>query len=214
MRPVPDARLRRTLRRAQQHLAAVDPALGKVIARVGPPALEPEPHFDPFPALVRAICHQQLHGKAAESILARVNARYGDGAAADVERVRRARIDGLRSCGLSEAKALALKDLAAKCLDGTVPDAAALHALSDDEVVERVTQVRGIGRWTVEMMLMFRMGRLDVFPVDDFGIRKGFSLLRKRKAPITPKQLLPLGEAWRPYRTVASWYLWRVADGR
>ena len=120
----------------------------------------------------------------------------------------------MRACGLSEAKALAIKDLAAKCLDGTVPDAKTLHALGDDEIVERITQVRGIGRWTVEMMLMFRMGRLDVFPVDDFGVRKGFTLLRQLKEPITPRQLMPHGEAWRPYRTVASWYLWRVADGR
>jgi DNA-3-methyladenine glycosylase II len=204
----------RTLRKAEKHLAAADPGLAAVIARVGPAELEPSPDFDPFHALVRSICHQQLHGKAAETILGRVNARYGDGAAADMKKIHRARLATMRTCGLSEAKALAIKDLAAKCLDGTVPDAKTLHALGDDEIVERITEVRGIGRWTVEMMLMFRMGRLDVFPVDDFGVRKGFTMLRKLKEPITAKQLLPHGEAWRPYRTVASWYLWRVADGR
>ena len=204
----------RTLRKAEKYLAGTDAALGRVIARVGPAELEPSPDFDPFHALVRSICHQQLHGKAAETILGRVNARFGDGQAADIKKLRRARLDTMRKCGLSEAKALAIKDLAAKCLDGTVPPVGELHAMGDDEIVERVTQVRGIGRWTVEMMLMFRMGRLDVFPVDDFGVRKGFSMLRKLPEQISAKQLMPHGEPWKPYRTVASWYLWRVADGR
>lgn len=213
-RPLVGSAFRRALTNAQKQLAAVDPALGKVIARVGPAQLEPSPEFDPFHALVRSICHQQLHGKAAETILGRVNAKFGDGTLADLEKIRRARIQSMRACGLSAAKALAIKDLALKCADGTVPPAKALHAMADDEIVERVSQVRGIGRWTVEMMLMFRMGRLDVFPVDDFGVRKGFTLLRQLPAPITPRALWPLGELWRPYRSVASWYLWRVADGR
>lgn len=191
-----------------------DPALGKVIARVGPCQISPEPGFDPFNALVRSICHQQLHGKAAETIHGRVLAKFGDGAHADVNKLSRARMTSMRSCGLSEAKSLAIKDLANKCLDGTVPGFDELMTLSDDEAVSRIVKVRGIGRWTVEMMLMFRMGRLDVFPVDDFGVRKGFMLLRKLKEPITAKALMPHGETWKPYRTVASWYLWRVADGR
>jgi len=212
--PLTGSAFRRALQKAQAHLTAVDPALGRVIARVGSAELEPSPEFDPFHALVRSICHQQLHGKAAETILGRVNTKFGDGTLADLNKIRRARIETMRGCGLSLAKALAIKDLALKCADGTVPPAKELHTLADDEIVERVSQVRGIGRWTVEMMLMFRMGRLDVFPVDDFGVRKGFTLLRKLKEPITPKALLPLGEPWRPYRSVASWYLWRVADGR
>ncbi len=118
----------------------------------------------------------------------------------------------MRACGLSQAKALAIKDLAEKCLDGTVPRVSALHAMSDDEVVDRLTQVRGVGRWTVEMLLMFHMGRLDLFPVDDFGVRKGFTVLRSLAEPISPKKLMPQGDLWRPYRTVASWYLWRIAD--
>lgn len=209
-----DAQHRRQVRKAEKELAQRDPLLGKVIARVGACELALEPDFDPFHALVRSICHQQLHGKAAETIHGRVVTRFGDGSVPNVERLHRARLPTMRACGLSEAKALAIKDLAAKCLDGTVPPAERLHALSDDEVVDRVTQVRGIGRWTVEMMLMFRMGRLDVFPVDDFGVRKGFSLLRRLKEPITAKALMPHGDAWRPWRSVASWYLWRVADGR
>lgn len=195
-------------------MSAADPSLGKVIARVGPCQIAPEPGFDPFNALVRSICHQQLHGKAAETIHGRVLAKFGDGAHADVNKLSRARMTSMRSCGLSEAKSLAIKDLANKCLDGRVPGFDELMTLSDDEAVSRIVKVRGIGRWTVEMMLMFRMGRLDVFPVDDFGVRKGFMLLRKLKEPITAKALMPHGETWKPYRTVASWYLWRVADGR
>ena len=214
---VPEPRLatfQKKLRSAEKKLASLDPALGKVIARVGPAELAPTPGFDPFNALVRSICHQQLHGRAAETIHGRVLAKFGDGTHGDVKKLFRARMDSMRSCGLSTAKALAIKDLAAKCLDGTVPDGATLHELSDDEIVERVTHVRGIGRWTVEMMLIFRMGRLDVWPVDDFGVRKGFTMLRQLKDPITAKALVPHGEAYRPFRSVASWYLWRVADGR
>lgn len=211
--PVALSAFDRSLRKADKHLAAVDPALGMVIARVGPAQLKPTDHFDPFQALVSAICHQQLHGKAARTILDRVNTRFGDGSGADLQRLHRARIASMRACGLSQAKALAIKDLAAKCLDGTLPLAAVLHGLSDEEIIERATVVRGVGRWTVEMMLMFRMGRLDVFPVDDFGVRKGFALLRALPKPITAKQLLPLGEIYRPYRSVLSWYLWRLAEG-
>ena len=211
---MPDAGFRRKLRKAEKHLAVIDAPLGKVIARVGPCAIDPSPDFDPFHALVRSICHQQLHGKAAETIHQRLKDRFGDGVEPELEKLHRAKLPDMRACGLSEAKSLAIKDLAAKCLDGTVPTTAELRTLSDDAIVERIIEVRGVGRWTVEMMLMSRMGRLDVFPVDDFGVRKGFTLLRKLKAPITPKALLPLGDGWKPYRTVASWYLWRVADGR
>lgn len=205
---------KRQLRRAEKALAANDPQLAAVIARVGPCAIEPSDDFDPFHALVRSICHQQLHGKAAETIHQRVKDRFGDGLEPDLKLVHRARLPSLRSCGLSEAKALAVKDLAKKCLDGTVPPTRELATLGDDEIVERVSQVRGVGRWTVEMMLLFRMGRLDVWPVDDFGVRKGFTLLRRRKAPITAKELVPEGEVFKPFRSVAAWYLWRVADGR
>jgi DNA-3-methyladenine glycosylase II len=201
------------LRAAEKALSKADPALGRVIDKVGPCGIEPSPRFDPFHALVRSICHQQLHGKAAETIHQRVKDKFGDGKEPDLKKLHRARMPSMRACGLSENKALAIKDLAAKCLDGTVPSSDELHELSDDDIVERITLVRGIGRWTVEMMLMFRMGRLDVFPVDDFGVRRGFTLLRKLKEPITAKKLMPHGELWKPYRSVASWYLWRVADG-
>ena len=207
-----DNEFQRSLRKAERALAKNDRALAKVIDRVGPCQIAPAP-FEPFHALVRSICHQQLHGKAAETIHQRVKDKFGDGQEPDLERIHRARVPSMRTCGLSESKALAIKDLAKKCRDGIVPSAREFHGMADDDIVERITEVRGIGRWTVEMMLMFRMGRLDVFPVDDFGVRKGFTMLRKLKEPITAKALVPHGEAWKPYRTVASWYLWRVADG-
>lgn len=204
----------KSLRKAERALGEADPALGRVIARVGPCEISPTPGFDPFHALVRSICHQQLHGKAAETIHQRVVDKFGDGVHPKLEKLHRARVASMRTCGLSESKALAIKDLAAKCRDGTVPTVKEMASMSDDAIVERVVEVRGIGRWTVEMMLMFRLGRLDVFPVDDFGVRKGFTLLRKLDEPITAKALLPHGERWKPWRSVASWYLWRVADGR
>ncbi|HTV66328.1 MAG TPA: hypothetical protein VMD98_12025, partial [Bryocella sp.] len=118
----------------------------------------------------------------------------------------------LRSAGLSRNKMLAIRDLAAKTLDGTVPTVKQAHRMSDDELIERLTEVRGIGRWTVEMLLIFRLGRPDVFPVDDYGVRKGFAKMRKLAELPKPKELMAYGERWRPYRSVASWYLWRAAE--
>ncbi len=207
----PDA-FRAALRRAERHLAAADPVLGRHIRRSPRCDVVRPARFRPFDALLSAITHQQLNGRAAATILGRVKDRFGAGGWPAPDVVARARLPALRACGLSRAKALALKDLAAKTLDGTVPPARALHRLPDEAVVERLTQVRGVGRWTVEMLLLFRLGRLDVLPVDDFGVRKGFTLLYGRGELVTPKALLAAGEPWRPYRSVASWYLWRVLD--
>ncbi len=201
------------LRAAQLHLLQVDPRFATIIAKVGKCELKRVKHFEPFQALTRSICHQQLHGKAAETILQRFKDRVGKGDWPTPQQVKAARMPTLRACGLSRGKSLALKDLAAKVLDGTVPTAKVLHTLDEEAIVTRLTLVRGIGRWTVEMMLMFHLGRLDVFPVDDFGVRRGFSLLARKRKMVTPRQLLAQGEKWRPYRTVAAWYLWRVADG-
>jgi 3-methyladenine DNA glycosylase/8-oxoguanine DNA glycosylase len=200
------------LRKAERSLKRAVPELKPLIERRRC-ELSRERHFEPFEALLSAIGHQQLTGKAAETILGRVKARYGDGDWPTPRAIVLARAPGLRACGLSRAKVLAVKDLAARTLDGTVPNARALHSMGDDEIVERLTTVRGVGRWTVEMMLLFRLGRLDVFPVDDYGVRKGYSQLFGLKDLVKPKALMALGEAWRPYRGVASWYLWRVLDG-
>ncbi|MGH7272543.1 MAG: DNA-3-methyladenine glycosylase family protein, partial [Polyangiaceae bacterium] len=128
------------------------------------------------------------------------------------ERLLGAGDEKLRACGLSAAKLAALRDLAAKTLDGTVPAVEELNLLGDDAIVDRLTQIRGIGRWTVQMLLIFRLGRPDVLPIDDYGVRKGFALAYRKKELPTPKELAAFGERWRPYRTVASWYLWRVLD--
>jgi DNA-3-methyladenine glycosylase II len=200
------------LRAAEKHLIRVDPRLAAIIKRAGKCELTLVRDFEPFSALLRAICHQQLTGKAAETILGRVKDRIGKGDFPTPKQVKAARISSLRACGLSQAKSLALKDLADKVLDGTVPTAKELHTLDEETIVERLTQVRGIGRWTAEMLLMFSLGRMDVLPVGDFGVRKGFTLLHKKRAMVTEKELMSHGELWRPYRSIAAWYLWRVID--
>lgn len=200
------------LEQAVRALAVKDPVLGAHIAKVGPCTVTRANRFKPFEALLVSILHQQLNGKAAATIVQRVKDKVGKGRVPTPEQMARARVATLRSCGVSTAKALALKDLAAKTLDGTVPTSAELHRLDDEAIVERLTQVRGIGRWTVQMMLMFRLGRLDVMPVDDFGVRKGHALLYGHPEHFKPKALLAASDVWKPYRSVAAWYFWRVLD--
>jgi DNA-3-methyladenine glycosylase II len=200
------------LRRAEAELVRIDRRFGPIVRRVGPCQLERARQFRPFEALLTSITHQQLSGKAAQTILGRVKERLNGGRFPTPSQVLEARLPSLRACGLSGNKALALKDLAAKTLDGTVPTARQLHRLGDEAIIEQLTAVRGIGRWTVEMMLMFRLGRLDVMPIDDLGVRKGFSVLAKQATVIAPKALLVEAERWRPWRTVAAWYCWRVLD--
>lgn len=166
----------------------------------------------PFDALAESIAYQQLNGKAAATIWKRVRALYPKRKCLDPAEVLATPDETLRAAGLSRSKTAALKDLAAKTIDGTVPSGRALLRMSDDEIVARLTQVRGIGRWTVEMLLLFDLGRPDVWPVDDYGVRKGFAkTFGKRKLP-KPKQLMKHGEKWRPYRSVAAWYFWRALD--
>ncbi|MDX2015081.1 MAG: DNA-3-methyladenine glycosylase 2 family protein [Myxococcaceae bacterium] len=200
------------LRAAEAALVKADRRFALIVRRAGPCRLERAKQFRPFEALLTSITHQQLSGKAAQTILGRVKERLASGAFPTPEHVQQARLPVLRACGLSGNKALALKDLAAKTLDGTVPTARELHRLDDEAIIERLTAVRGVGRWTVEMMLMFRLGRLDVMPVDDLGVRKGFSVLAKLNGVIAPKALRLEAERWRPWRTVAAWYCWRVLD--
>ncbi|AVP99832.1 DNA-3-methyladenine glycosylase [Ahniella affigens] len=170
--------------------------------------------FDPVDALANAILYQQLSGKAAATIVGRVRAQHCQDAKGRMtaDNLARAPAEGLRACGVSGNKALALKDLAEKAQLGVVPNARSLRYLSDEELIERLTQVRGIGRWTVEMMLIFRLGRPDVFPIDDLGVRKGAQVLLELDEMPKPKALLELGQDWSPHRTLASLYLWRIAD--
>ncbi|HZO23616.1 MAG TPA: DNA-3-methyladenine glycosylase [Steroidobacteraceae bacterium] len=194
------------------HLTRVDVNMGALIKAYGPYGLIAELDRQPFESLARAIAHQQLHANAARSILQRFVGTCGSGAFPSPQDVMAASTDTLRAAGLSFSKIAALKDLAAKTIDGTVPDSQTLVTLSDLEIIERLTQVRGIGRWTVEMMLMFQLGRPDILPVDDFGIRNGFRhVYGLRKMP-APKVLAAFGERWAPHRTAAAWYLWRALE--
>jgi DNA-3-methyladenine glycosylase II len=198
--------------RAHRHLSASDPRLAALIARSQRYEIKPAVSIRPFDALAESIAYQQLSGKAAATIFGRVRALYPKRKWLDPEKLLETPDERLRAAGLSRAKTAALKDLAAKTIDGTVPSGRALIRMSDDEIIARLTTVRGIGRWTVEMLLLFDLGRPDVWPVDDYGVRKGFAkIFGKRKLP-TPKQLMKLGEKWRPYRSVAAWYFWRALD--
>lgn len=199
-------------RQIVRQLAATDAVMAGLIAAVGPYRLGEDLECVPFQALAKAIAHQQLHGKAAQSILNRFIAVIGNGQFPSAETVTAAPVDTLRSVGLSFAKIAALKDLAAKTLEGVVPDRRALAALSNDEVIERLTQVRGIGRWTVEMMLMFNFSRGDILPVDDFGVRYGFQLAYGLRKMPRQRVLALYGERWSPNRTAAAWYLWRAVE--
>jgi 3-methyladenine DNA glycosylase/8-oxoguanine DNA glycosylase len=196
---------------AVEYLSDADAALARLIERAGPFTMQLHPMHDPFGALARNIIYQQLHGKAAAAIHARVLALFG------VDKLRPQHIlnvtnEELLCAGLSRAKLAAIKDLAAKTLDGTVPTLARLRRMGDEKIIERLTEVRGIGRWTVEMLLIFRLGRADVLPVGDYAVRKGFALAYALAESPKARELERYGERWRPYRSVASWYLWRAAE--
>lgn len=197
-------------REGVEALRRTDPVLARLIGRVGPFLLRPAP-LTPFAFLVRAIAHQQLTARAAEPILARVKAAAGPGRLTPAG-VLAAGPDALRAAGLSAAKTAALLDLATRTAAGDVPDLARLRRMADEEIVERLTAVRGVGRWTVEMLLVFRLGRPDVLPLGDYGVRKGFARTFTRGRLPTPSEMARRGERWRPWRTVASWYLWRALE--
>jgi DNA-3-methyladenine glycosylase II len=195
------------------HLTRADPVLGALIRAVGPLRLEPLADGEPFQTLAQAIAHQQLNGIAANTILKRlVEACGADGSFPTPEAILDASAATLRAAGFSFAKIAALKDLAAKTLQAVVPDGHKLSALEDEAIIERLTQVRGIGRWTVEMLLMFQLRRPDVLPVDDFGVRAGFRAAYGLARMPRPKALAAWGERWKPYRSTAAWYLWRALE--
>jgi len=197
---------------ALAHLMAADPEMASLINRVGPYALEMHETGSLFEAMLRSIVYQQLHGKAAASILARVRAELERHGGVTPEATARASDELLRAAGLSRNKLLAIRDLAARCLDGTVPTFREAHDLGDDVLIERLTIVRGIGPWTVHMLMIFHLGRPDVMPTGDFAIRLAFKkLYRKRKDP-TPDLIVKHARRWQPYRSIASWYLWRSLD--
>ena len=197
---------------ATGHLSRIDPVMRRLIADVGPFSLKPKVRRSPFESLVRAIAYQQLHDKAAESILRRLIALFPERRFPRPEDLLMMKGSAIRKAGFSRPKIMALRDLAAKTLSGTVPTGRMVKTLDDHTIVDRLIEVRGIGRWTVEMLLIFQLGRPDVLPVDDFGLRNGFRIAYKKATMPMPKQLLQYGERWRPFRTAATWYLWRAAD--
>jgi DNA-3-methyladenine glycosylase II len=196
---------------AVRHLST-EPRFAALIRRVGRPRLNVDRQRGPYEALMRAIAHQQLHGRAAEAILGRFCALYPGGAFPNPDSVLCTEEAALRGCGFSGAKIAALRDICAKALDSTVPTRRAAARLTDLELIERLTSIRGVGRWTVEMLLIFTLGRPDVLPVDDFGVREGYRVLFALDAQPKPRELATLGEAWAPYRSFATWYLYRAVE--
>jgi 3-methyladenine DNA glycosylase/8-oxoguanine DNA glycosylase len=200
------------LRAAQTHLAACDAQLKSLIAELTPFEIDLAETQSPYEALMESIAYQSISGKAAATIFARVKALGTGGKAPTPTEMLRIRKPVLRKAGLSGAKILAMKDLARKTIAGVVPTLEQAGKMSDEELVERLVSVRGIGAWTVEMFLIFRLGRPDVLPIHDLGVKKGWSVAYGKKHMPRPAELLAFGERWRPYRTVASWYLWRAFE--
>lgn len=193
-------------------LSRSDERLGFLIQLIGDYEMDYRPTLHVFEALCRSITAQQLSGKAAATIYGRFCDLLPENMSVRPEAIQALSVDAMRSVGLSRAKTTAIQDLAKKTLDGVVPAGDTIHELPDEEIMDRLTSVRGIGPWTVEMLMMFRLGRPDVLPATDLGIRKGFAILYDTIELPGPKSLLKYGERWRPFRTVASWYLWRVLD--
>jgi DNA-3-methyladenine glycosylase II len=197
---------------AHRHLAKRDPVMKSLIRDFGPCGLVPEARRSPFQSLVQAVAHQQLNGTAANAILARFKKLFPGRRFPRPEDLAGVTDAQIRACGFSFAKIASIRDIAAKTLDGVVPASRQIVKLSDDEIIGRLTEVRGVGRWTVEMLLIFQLGRPDVLPADDFGVRNGFRHAYKKRDLPTPKEVLAHGKRWRPHGTTAAWYLWRVAD--
>ena len=206
----PPARRARSFPAAAKLLAERDAVVARLHSAVGPPDIRP-PQRTPFEALARAICFQQLSGKAASTIYGRFEVAVGGDV--NPQAILATPLETLRAAGLSAAKAASVIDLSEKVADGTVPlDHDGLKRLSDDELVDRLVVVRGIGRWTAEMFLLFQLRRLDVWPIDDLGVRKGFAIAWELPAMPAPKALADLGEPYRPYRSVVAWYCWRATE--
>jgi DNA-3-methyladenine glycosylase II len=195
---------------ANKHLCSCDEVLAELIRSTAPFRADMEAHQSPYEALLEAIAYQSISGKAAATIFGRVKALSTTGGIPAPHEILKLRSPALRRAGLSGAKVIAMKDLAKKTIEGVVPTLEESEKLSDEELVKRLTSVRGIGAWTVEMFLIFRLGRPDVLPIHDLGVQKGWSVAYGKKHKPSPKELFAFGERWRPFRTVASWYMWRA----
>ena len=194
------------------HLAASDLDWDRLIARVGPCGLQPKPEREPYEALIRAIAYQQLHGRAAEAILGRFLALYPDVSFPSPTNILATDASVLRACGFSAAKVATICGIAEKTLDGLVPLRSEAMTLTDEELIARLVSLRGVGRWTVEMLLIHTLERPDVLPVDDFGVREGWRVTKSLPKQPTPGEMAKIGQAWSPFRSTATWYLWRAAE--
>jgi DNA-3-methyladenine glycosylase II len=200
------------LAEATRHLSAADEKLATLIVETAQFQTDMDAAQSPYEALMESIAYQSISGKAAATIFARIKALSGNGRPPSPEQMLKLRTSTLRKAGLSGAKVLAMKDLARKTIDGIVPTREQAEKMSDAELIERLDSVRGIGAWTVEMFLIFNLGRPDVLPIHDLGVKKGWSVTYGKKHMPKPKELLAFGERWRPYRTIASWYMWRAFE--
>jgi 3-methyladenine DNA glycosylase/8-oxoguanine DNA glycosylase len=203
--------MRESLNLAIQHLRKCDPRLAEWIDRIGVLEFPTPPAREPYVALLEIIAHQQLAGAAARAIWSRVIGLFEDGVP-NPKRLVQMTEEHLRTAGLSRSKALAMKEICTRVNAGTIPSAALIGQMSDTEIYELLIAVRGVGSWTVDMLMMFTLRRPDIMPVTDYGVRKGFQVLYRKRALPTPKQLLKLTEKWRPHRSVAALYLWRIAE--
>ena len=198
--------------KAYRQLAKLNVDFSALRKRHGQLEFKPMHMRSPFESLVRAIAHQQLHASAAEAILGRLIAKFGAQTFPTPQDLVNLSHDEFRLCGFSNNKSKSLRDIAQKTLDGVVPTPEDIISMSDDEIVERLTQIYGVGRWTVEMLLIFQLGRLDVWPMDDFGVKKGFQIFKRKRVMPVKKHLHAYGETWQPYRTVAALYFWKEAN--
>lgn len=194
-----------------RHLAR-DPIFAALIGRIGRPRMTIERDRSPYEALVRAIAHQQLHGRAARAILERFSALYPEGDFPTPGAVLATTDEQLRGCGFSQSKIAAIRAICAATRDGTVPSRRAAARFSDEALIERLITIRGVGRWTVEMLLIWTLGRPDILPVDDYGVRDGYRALYGLDQQPKPRALAEIGTAWAPFRSIAAWYLWRASD--
>lgn len=214
MKQVSNLAFQKSLRRAEQHLSESCPKLGDWIRDQGPCELMPVAGREPYESLVRAVAHQQLHGKAAESILKRLTDRFPNQSFPTALQLTRMRVTTYRACGFSLAKTEAIRGIARGILAGQIPDRSAAMSMSNEALIEDLVQLKGIGKWTVEMFLIFTMGRLDIMPVDDFGVRAGLMHLYELDEMPKKDQFAIRTDGWSPYRSVGAWYLWRLADAR
>lgn len=195
---------------ATLYLASLDADWRQLVRQVGPCTHLPKPAREPYEALIRAIAYQQLHAKAGDAILTKFMALFGDSKFPPPDRILAMDFDSLRTCGFSGRKIETIRDIASGALSGLVPSRKAADKISDEDLISRLVTLKGIGRWTVEMFLIYTMERMDVLPADDFGVRDGHRRMKSLSKALSAKEIAREGQRWRPYRTIAAWYLWRV----